>query len=243
MNIETLEHNILSKCDYFTTVHLWPLQAKLDPRNWLSNFTDSEKPFAFQLLNSFLYFSEPLVDQLLYSAFHRLSMHVSQQNASNDWLSFLRNCIFVTVTGERPNATDSGYLLARKARQVLGIPENQFLVPENALDYLLTHRGCPVVFLDDFVGSGNQFLVTWNRKHEVQSQSIAFKDLLSSQSDCFYSPLICTDFGAHQIAKGDAMRSLSAAPSRQPFWSFSRMATNRGYPLFKNRRRASSGWA
>jgi hypothetical protein len=63
----------LFKCDHFVDIQMWPLTARLNPRLWLSNFSDGELPFALNLLNSFIYFNQPMMDQLLLAAFQDLS--------------------------------------------------------------------------------------------------------------------------------------------------------------------------
>ena len=70
---EVNEEWVLTKCDHFTDMHLWPTHTRIDPKGWLSNFTQPEKEHAIHLLNSVLYFSEPLVDQLFVAAFRSLS--------------------------------------------------------------------------------------------------------------------------------------------------------------------------
>src|SRR5947208_14205280 len=41
------------------------------------------------------------------------------------WRAFVDSVIVTRVTGEIPSDTDSGYTFARKARQLLGIPEER----------------------------------------------------------------------------------------------------------------------
>jgi hypothetical protein len=49
-------------------VQLWPYRNDMDPRRWLANFEEEEMGHAVALLNSFLYFSEQLVDELFVAA-------------------------------------------------------------------------------------------------------------------------------------------------------------------------------
>jgi hypothetical protein len=75
-----------------------------------------------------------MVNQILASVFQDLSRLVLDHAHSFTptrlaWQSFVRRAIVTYVTGESPNPTDSGYLFARKARQVLDLYEDQILNP------------------------------------------------------------------------------------------------------------------
>src|SRR4051794_11671661 len=104
---------VLSKCDYFTDVHLWPLKTSLQPELWLSNFTAHELPFAVHLLDTFMYFSNSLCDSLFTASFQTLSRFF---RANNDnylttqaaWRAFVNSVRITYVTGEEPSPTDSG---------------------------------------------------------------------------------------------------------------------------------------
>jgi hypothetical protein len=201
------EHDVLGKCNYFTDVQLWPLTNTLNPRRWLENFRDDEKLLAIYLLDSFLYYSEPLVDALFISTFHSLSNVVRTEGDSylairNAWRDFNNEVIISPVRGERPSVTDSGLTFARKAKKLLDIPEERIMAPEDALRALLV-RPRPVVFVDDFLGSGNQCHTTWHRQVEVRpSVSHSFASLAShGTSRFFYIPLVATQKGLDWVGK------------------------------------------
>ena len=69
---------------YFVKVGLWQRQTKFDPRGWMSNFDDAEKPFAARLLEGFTYFSNDLVTAMFRAAFKNLSQVVLKQ-PMGDW--------------------------------------------------------------------------------------------------------------------------------------------------------------
>jgi hypothetical protein len=117
------------------------------------------------------------------------------------WRQFVDSVIVTYVTGEEPSVTDSGFTFARKARKVLRIPESRVLSPLDTLRELLKTRR-PVVFVDDFVGSGNQFVDTWHREYRLfGSTSLAFSHLAGLPGFSFaYCPLVCTDGGARQLS-------------------------------------------
>lgn len=193
---------MLGKCDYFLQVQLWPVRTELDAEAWLSNFKRDELPHAVHLLNAFLYFSERLVDQMFVAAFQSLSRLLvpSASDAADlrtSWSSFVDRVVVTHVTGEDPNVTDSGFMFARKARQRLGIPEARIMNPDQALAEIVNRGPRPVVFVDDFVGSGNQFVETWTRDYSGSS----FADHASQNGgEFFYIPTVCTENGATRIA-------------------------------------------
>ena len=92
-----------------------------------------------------MYFSEPMVNAQLLGAFQNLSRlvkgaHPSLITAQTHWQTFFDTLLITYVTGENPNVTDSGFTFARKARQVLGVPEDRIVDPNTALDQALRFR-------------------------------------------------------------------------------------------------------
>jgi hypothetical protein len=219
------ESFVLEKCDYFVDVTLWPRGNEMAPREWLSNFTHDEKPYAVHLLNSFLYFSRGLTDALLVGAVNDLSRHVVDLNASYDrctaqWNDFLDSVVVTYPTGEEPSVTDSGYAFARKARQVLGIPEGRILSPEETLEHIASTGIRPVLFLDDFVGTGSQFLTTWNRRYATSAGDTSFSTAFGGAADsAFYAPLIAAADGVRAIARKAPTVRLAPAHVLPDFYS------------------------
>ena len=109
--------------------------------------------------------------------------------------------------------TDSGFAFARKARQVLGIREEQILSPDRAAAELYSGPIRPVVFVDDFVGSGNQFLETWERGVKISNTiSISFRQLsLLRGTEFYYCPLVCTEFGYKRLRSSCSRLMLNPA--------------------------------
>ena len=192
---------VLSKCDYFVDVQLWPVAQRLNPRAWLSNFKENEMAHAVHLLNTFVYFSRPLTEQLFKSAFQNLSMAVTaaqpMRRARAAWASFVDSIIVTRITGEDPSDTDSSHIYARMARQALGIQESRVLSPSETIRQILNQRGRLVLFVDDFVGTGNQFLATWHRSYEINGSQLSFQRVASTLSNVewFYCPVLCTEYG------------------------------------------------
>ena len=141
-------------------------------RGWLNNFTPEKLPHALALLDSFQFFSHDLTSQMFATAFRRLANLVltpeeKTKNPIEDWNRFRQSLIVTIVTGESPSLTDSGYVFARLARQALGLSENQIVSNEDAIRRRASGNQSPILFVDDFVGSGSQFEQTWEREHTV----------------------------------------------------------------------------
>lgn len=164
------ESFVLTKCDYFVDVQVWPLSDLCNPRGWLNNFMQDEKIFAHQLLNAFMFFRSQVMDAMFVSAVQGLSEELCAGHpfaaAQRIWRSFVDAVLITRVTGDNPSDTDSSYQYSRLARQILNISEDQIVSPAECVRTLLTEVR-PVVFVDDFVGSGDQFVKTWHRKIEV----------------------------------------------------------------------------
>lgn len=198
---------IARRCNYLVDVQLWPRATSLNPAQWLSNFTSDELPLARRLLEGFTYFSSDLVKQMFRGAFSNVSQFVIRSKhgyvqASVEWARFLGSVLIVRVTGETPSETDSGYLFARIARDFLGIDSTQIVTPEVALSALISNPRQPIVFVDDFVGSGFQFKETWERVHHIGNADFSYKAVTSGRpiyGNIFYVTVICTDLGRDHI--------------------------------------------
>ena len=191
--IDLTTESLIEKCEYFSSIGIWPSKVELDPERWLGNFLPGEVEHALYLLNAFMYFDSAFVEQIFSTAIRT----VGRWMTAMQWEEFLDNLIVTIVTGEEPSVTDSGHLFARKARS-LGIPEERIVNPQRANDLVQRGFDGPVVFVDDFVGSGHQFKTTWHRPNRTQFDS--FRDLARIFSAKFYyCPAFCTEFGLQQI--------------------------------------------
>ncbi|WP_158823239.1 hypothetical protein [Granulicella sp. S156] len=197
--------DVLAKCDYFTRVHLWPLKKILNPEGWLQNFRADEMEHAVHLLNGFMYFHENLVQEMLASAVQSLSRRVTRigdsfVTAAQAWSLFLDDVLVVPVSGEHDNPSDSGYSFARIARQHLGFAESQIVSPSDALVAIATAPR-PILFVDDLVGTGNQFVGTWYREFAIPGGAThSFSSLAATRgTQFFYCPVLCTETGFNEI--------------------------------------------
>lgn len=197
---------VLNGCGALVDMQLWPGTASIAPKPWLDNFRRHEQVFARNLLSHFLYFSEPLVERLFAQSFLNLSRELREVGAPyplvlEKWRSFCDDLVITLVQGEEPNPTDSGFLFARKARQVLGVPEERVVTPEVALQKAMSGQTNNIVFVDDFVGSGNQFVTTWNRAFGTGKTRHSFKSVMAGAQGrrVFYCNAISTERGVSRI--------------------------------------------
>ncbi len=195
---------IAVKSEYFVDVHVWPGPNDFDPKAWLSNFPEDEAPLAALMLDGFMYISRRMCDAMLYSAVQAISskkIAASFGDTEAAWQAFLDSALFCMVTGEEPNPSDSGHLFLRKVRQVLEVEEERLFTPHDCLRALLRDGPRPVIFVDDFLGSGNQFVTQWYRQYPVNSASVAFADIeaLIGPFSAYYAPALATRVGADNL--------------------------------------------
>ena len=198
---DVTEKLVFSKLQFLSDFNLWPGRSELDPDGWLANFRPIERPFAVNILNVFLYFAEPLVNAMFHGSVHSLSAKFAADadglgEARERWEAFRSKVLFTYVQGENPSPTDSGHLFVRKVRQVLGISDAHIVDPIDALRWLVYDPVLPIVFVDDFLGSGSQMASTWHRKHQLSGTvKASFAQCVASHSFVCYVPLIATQLG------------------------------------------------
>lgn len=200
------EINVLEACGRLVDFNAWE-QTKIDPEGWLSNFSIAERPFALVLLSRFTFLADHIVDQLFRSAFQNLSNVLFGEDwpevsvVCDGWRKFCSRALVTIVQGENPNPSDSGWLFARKARQAVGIGEDQLKEPREVVAMLSDGFTGPVVFVDDFVGSGEQFVKTWQRRYDLPGGGTASFKALAKQSPAsfFYCNAMTTEYGLKRI--------------------------------------------
>ena len=184
----------MEKANFMVNVRVWPLRAELDPHRWLSNFEEHEREMAIHILDQFMYFGEELLDAAFLAGFQRISMSLLDPRRPLDltqrWNDFLSTVLVTPVQGEEDNIADSGRVFGRKARQVLGLSEENLLEPCEAA-HMAKSRGRPLVFVDDFVGTGQQMITMWDTFH--------LEALAKSDVPMFYTPALATTYGRQAI--------------------------------------------
>lgn len=193
---------------YFVKVRLWPRQTEFDPRGWMSNFNEEEQPFAARLLGGFTYFSRELVVSMFRAAFKNLSQVVLRDrsdyvSALNRWSEFVGSVIIVRVAGQVTSEADSGYIFSRLSRDVLGIEEERLMSPKAALEHVSKNSAANIVFVDDFAGTGEQFVTMWKEVHNFPAMMTSFEALTlrggAGNAKFYYIPLVCAERGRLNI--------------------------------------------
>ena len=193
-------------CDALVDFHAWD-PTKIDARGWLANFDIKDRALAESLLSRFSFYADHLVDQLFVSAFQNISNHIRPDGAPFEetralWRAFCSTMLITPVQGEDPNPSDSGWLFARKARQTLNIDQAQLFNPAQAAARVAAGDAKAVVFVDDFVGSGEQFRRTWTRRHPTpDGGSVSFHEAAHAHPDAkfFYCNAMTTSHGLGRI--------------------------------------------
>ncbi|WP_339706477.1 hypothetical protein [uncultured Sphingosinicella sp.] len=195
------ETQVVEACDRLVDFAVWP-RGKVEYRAWLDNFDVTERALAVQMLGRFTFISHQLVDHLFVTSFQAISNGLGAPgiafSAKQDiWRQFCEQAIIVPVMGERPSPADSGWGFARKARQMLGIDEGRLKHPNEAAEIIAGGSDAPIVFVDDFVGSGEQFLSTWRRRFANAGQH-SFASM-SGRFPAYYCNVMMTAYGRSRI--------------------------------------------
>lgn len=193
---ETIEHY-----NYFRDVQACPLSEKFNYKGWLSNFKDDyDKELASAILDFFNYYPENMVNQMLRTSVGRAGYELSKY--FSDWKhdDFKNRCFYTFIPGENPNPSDSGNLFIRKLRDDLNIPENRLFDYRDIYSKLESStETIPIVFVDDFVGSGAQCYKAWCENtgglHNLTLKEIS----LIYKHKFIYAPLIINYKGYDNI--------------------------------------------
>lgn len=157
--------NILAARQSFSDWGIWPRQrAEINPEGWLSNFDDADQEVAEALLDAFVFFNSDLTEQLFVSACMSVSaaLRGPVEERVERWQT-LRDTALVTFPGrEDQNPTDSGHRFASIARNRLGFAEANIFRPGDVVTHLAGSASRrPLLIVDDFLGTGAQFLESW----------------------------------------------------------------------------------
>lgn len=134
----------------FVSRHQWAKNRKDDIERWLYNFTPEHRPAALELLKHIQVFTTSDIQ---------------------NWSKFLHGYLppEVTTAGRQTRyvglglASESGSLVAYHYRSQNNLAVDLFLEPRQVIDtgYLSAESVKNIIFLDDFVGSGNQAIEFW----------------------------------------------------------------------------------
>lgn len=84
------------------------------------------------------------------------------------------------------------------------MPQKRILTPRDTLEALRKDESQPVVFVDDFIGSGQQFVTAWKRCYVLDSgEKLSFAKFSAAMSrpEVYYCAPLATRFGVTEIRK------------------------------------------
>jgi hypothetical protein len=203
----------IERYNYFRDVQACPLNDKFNYKGWLSNFTDKyEKELASLILDFFIFYPENMVNQMLRTSVGKAGSELSKY--FKDWKheDFKNRCYYSFIPGEDPNASDSGYLFTRKLKHPLNIPEERLIDYRDLYNLLESSMvPLPIIFVDDFVGSGAQCYKAWSvnkgGKRNLTLEQISLLD----KHKFIYAPLIINYIGYKRIQ--DYCNGLALSPA------------------------------
>jgi hypothetical protein len=198
MREDIFVQEVIAKCDVLKAANLWAKEPRIRPRAWLKNFATEDQGIAAALLNKFTFYNTDLTDKLLVAAFDSLGDGLAKGPCAptrGSLIAALSSVVITPVLGEISNPTDSGNLICRKARQVLDTAQDRIVSWADALAH--AYQGGAVMFVDDFIGSGDQFLRTWMDDLAPQR---SFRDAHSKSGFVpIYVSAVSTDYGLAEI--------------------------------------------
>lgn len=203
INKNNLLSETLERSRYLRDVHTWPLTNEFDYNGWLHNFdNDDDIELACYMLDFFTYYPKNMVNQMLKTSVGRAGYELSKH--FKDWKhsDFKDRCFYSFIPGENPNPSDSGNLFIRKLRDVLEIPEDR-LVDYGEIHQIMEDSfvPLPIIFVDDFVGTGQQCQTAWC-KNRGGSDNLTLQEKAQKDGHKFvYAPLVVNYKGYNHISK------------------------------------------
>ena len=196
----SLYDEAINKSSFFRNLHIWPLNDVLNYKGWLDNFTDpEEREIACYILDFFMFYPNAMLNQML----NTVIGHAGYVFASHfpDWQhnDFKNRCIYSFIPGETINPTDSGHTYVQKLRNWLEIPESQIVDNNSLYSILESTTNLPIVFVDDFVGSGAQCDKAWNENRGGSGRYTLSEIALIFGHKFVYTPLVVNQIGYNRI--------------------------------------------
>jgi hypothetical protein len=202
---ESYVRDVADRCEDLIHTHVW---AGIDVdrlREWLNNF-DGREPryFAARLLDSLIYRSPAQTTSLMVQQFQRVLPDLTRTAPSplgivDDWIeAFASGSIdpgmrLVPVIRFEDPPTKSGPLVCRLLRRNLGLNDHWMIWPWLPEVQRALERGIRVfVFVDDFLGTGKQFIKFFAPLYQILEPSDAYMA---------YSPLAAYEPGIAKVRK------------------------------------------
>ena len=197
--------------NYLSRGAVWP--RRVDIPGWISNFDEgADRELAIWLLESLVHINDEQSAQAVASMIRDISSRPEFGDSDHRpelWSRFINNTIISFPLSGPGDATASGYIFGRIARQ-LGFPEDRILDTEHAVARLLTRDPANLVILDDLAASGTQFCRNWTRPYGTGSQESSLHDLhqLGKLTSSYYLPIVATQAAKSKIESRCAVQVL-----------------------------------
>ncbi len=196
---------IFQRCGDLIRYGVWGGLDISQLRRWITNFTtDEEKYFAACVLDSLIYRSKGQTIALIRQLFQRMLPDLTRLNPTpfgsiDDWVENLRSRSFSNDPGVRLVAavtkddppTKSAHIIARLMKQNLSICESWIIKPWEIQETI--RAGIKIyVFIDDFLGTGNQFEDLFIRENLEPALANVY---------AVYAPLVAHESGQMHLQK------------------------------------------
>jgi len=165
---------VRKKVEFYIWTGKWDNVTIAALNAWLANFGDEGEKYALALLNHFIYYSALDERRLCQYAianvvFRDHLLNIDRSNSfscANEVLSRelndrIKETQVVPLLSEG-NPTESGNAIARVYTTTGLIPENQVIRPDQILPCIYQGSCKRFLFVDDFLGSGDQLVSFWN---------------------------------------------------------------------------------
>ena len=210
---EDYYEKVISKCNAYIKSGYWEEIDIHSLRGWLGNFkTPEDKYFSVCMLDALVYRSRKMVDSslkhisssIIPNFFSSAGIQINEENLENWRLSLQTGkdvpFRFVAIEGVDNKSGKSGSIVARQIKESLDLAghltplvENLNKVPESVK---------AIVFIDDFSGTGEQFIDYYNRK---------VKSHLANPIPILYAPLAAHETAIINIE--NTLRNVMVRPS------------------------------
>lgn len=192
---------VFSRAQALIDIGIWDIaQSRLT--GWLEQFTsDDEKYFAACLVDSLIFRSEAQFNACAKALFRgrlrRECTNISGVNSDLDLLTALQSrndpgIRIVPVIGSDAPPTKSGPLVLRQIKRALEINEDWMIWPWAVEKKLQEEKSIKtIIFVDDFLGSGNQF------NEFINTQNLPTE---KNTTQWIYAPIIAHEIGVAAVA-------------------------------------------
>lgn len=194
------EH-VLSVRDYFIGINIWGSAMQLNPSGWIANFEPADRDLAAHLMNGYIYLNSDMVSKQFETGFRRIVSGELDERSSNDALSrwrSLRDTAQVSFPTTHP--TDSGHQFVQATRDRFGVPEDRIHdLPDLRRHLYAVSDPPPVVLVDDFTGTGNQFVRSVTSKGDGNTPSLIEEIARLGIVDAYFVVAVATDSAKRRI--------------------------------------------